>query len=104
MPDPLLQLDAKTFAAQLHTRFKVHAGAGDPVVLELDEILEPPSPPQVELFIVHFRGPRQPLLKQQIYPFEHEVLGAFDLFVTAIAADAQSTTYEAVFHRTRKKS
>lgn len=102
MPDPLLQFDAKTFAAQLHTPFKVRAGAGDPVVLELDEILEPPVPPQVELFVVHFRGPRQPLLKQQIYAFEHQVLGAFNLFVTAIAADAQGTTYEAVFHRTRQ--
>ncbi len=104
MSDPLLQLNAKVFAPQLHTRFKVQDEGGPSVVLELVEVLEPPSPPQVELFVLHFRGPRAPRLDQRIHHFEHEVLGAFDLFLTVIGADEQGSDYEAVFHRLRQKA
>jgi hypothetical protein len=102
MSDPLLQFNAKIFAAQLHTRFKVRSGDDNLLSLELAEVLEPTAAPQVELFILHFRGPRAPRLAQQIYRLEHEGLGAFDLFLSAIGADEQSTDYEAVFHRLRK--
>ena len=103
MSDPLHEFDAKSFAAHLQTKFKVHLGDGNSLLLELAEVREPAVPPQVELFILNFRGPRVPRLQQQTYPFAHEALGQFDLFLTAIAGDEQSTEYEAVFHRLRKK-
>jgi hypothetical protein len=102
MSDPLLQLNAKIFAAQLHTKFKVQDGGGPFLEVELVEVLEPQSPPHVELFILHFRGPRAPCLDQRIHHFEHEVLGVFDVFLTPIAADEKSTDYEIIFHRLRK--
>ena len=101
MSDPLLQLNAKIFAAQLHTRFNVQDGA-NPSEVELVEVLEPASPPDVELFILHFRGPRAPRLDQRIHHFQHEVLGVFDVFLTPIGADEKSTDYEVVFHRLNK--
>jgi hypothetical protein len=104
MSDPLLQLNAEIFAAQLHTKFKVQDGGGPFVAVELVEVLEPQSPPHVELFILHFRGPLAPRLDQRIHHFDHEIMGAFDLFLTAIGADAQGADYEAVFHRLRKKA
>jgi hypothetical protein len=103
MSDATLKLDGKAFTAQLHTQFKVHTGDGAPTVVELFEVLEPPAPPQVDLFLLHFRGPRTPRLPQQIHHFDHEKLGAFDLFITAIGADEHGIAYEAVFNRLRKQ-
>ena len=103
MPDPLLGFNSKIFAAQLHTRFKVVRDGDAPVVLELVEVTDRKTPPEMELFLLLFRGPATPRLPQRIYHFEHEVLGAFDLFITAIAGDQEGISYEAVFNRLRKK-
>ncbi len=103
MADSLDKLNSKIFAAQLHTNFKVHAGNADPLTLELSEVNERQVQPEIELFSLLFRGPLAPRLAQQIHHFEHEKLGTFDLFLTAIGADEKGTTYEVVFHRLRKK-
>ena len=102
MSDATVKLDGKAFAAQLHTQFKVNTADGAPMVVELFEVLEPQSPPQIELFLLHFRGPLAPRLPQRIHQFDHEKLGAFDLFITAIGADEKGIAYEAVFNRLRK--
>jgi hypothetical protein len=104
MSDPLLNFNSKIFSAQLHTAFKVLRGPEPPVTLELAEVTERPTPPDVELFFLVFRGPQTPRLEQKIHHFEHSVMGAFDLFITAIAGDDQGISYEAVFHRLRKKT
>jgi hypothetical protein len=41
-------------------------------------------------------------MAQQIHTLEHDKLGRFAIFLTAIAGDAESITYESVFHRFRK--
>jgi hypothetical protein len=41
-------------------------------------------------------------MAQQIHTLEHDKLGRFAIFLTAIAGDAESITYESVFHRLRK--
>ena len=74
-----------------------------PLTLELAEVNEPATSPEVELFCLVFRGPVAPRLPQRIHHLEHGVLGAFDLFITAIAGDSQGISYEAVFHRLRDK-
>jgi hypothetical protein len=99
MPSILDSFNSKTFAEQLHTKFKVHLQNMDPLVLELVDVTERPTAPKVELFTLHFRGPHSPRLAQQIHHFEHEKLGKFDLFLTAIGGDHESITYEVVFHR-----
>lgn len=103
MPDPLAQVDSKAFAAHLHTPFNVQTDGGNTVSLQLDEVRELPAPPGYEAFSLVFRGPAGARLPQQIYRFEHGSLGSFDLFVTAIAGDAESICYEAVFNRKRNQ-
>jgi hypothetical protein len=96
-------LNSKSFVEQLHTRFTVRAGEAAPQTLELIEVSAPPTPPNIEFFSLHFRGPIAPRLQQHIHRFEHEKLGTFDLFLTVIGADEASTTYEVIFHRMRPK-
>jgi hypothetical protein len=103
MAGALDRLNSKVFAEQLHTNFKVHLGNEAPLSLELVAVNERETSPKIELFSLFFLGPLTPRLNQQIHQFEHEKLGAFDLFLTAVGADAAGTTYEVVFHRLRKE-
>jgi len=48
-------------------------------------------------FSLIFRGPKDSLLPQRIYPFEHEALGAFSIFIVPIGVDEKGLRYEAVF-------
>jgi hypothetical protein len=93
--------NCKTFTEQLHSKFKVHPQGHDPIVLELMEVTER-NTPRTEAFSLIFRGPLGPRLIQQTYEVEHEKLGRFPLFMTALSADQESITYESVFHRFRK--
>jgi hypothetical protein len=102
MSTSLDKLNAKIFSEQLHTQFKIHLGGADPMTLELVEVKESDPSPQIELFSLHFRGPSTPRLAQQIHRLEHDTLGTFEIFLTAIGADAQGIVYESVFHRFRK--
>ncbi len=99
----LYAFHSKSFAAQLHTTFQVHSGNAAPVKLELIEVNEPPSPPRVECFSLHLRGPVAPRLGQGIHRFEHATLGSLDMFLTVTGADEQGTNYEVIFHRLRPK-
>lgn len=96
------QLNAKVFAGQLHTQFRLLPEGAAPLPLELIEVKESDPSPKVELFSLHFRGPAEPRMVQHIYSLEHDKLGTFDIFLTAVSADAQGVVYEAVFHRFRK--
>ena len=95
-------LNAKLFTEQLHSKFSVPMPDANSIVLELTEVSEKDSGPRVEFFSLTFLGPVSPRLAQQIHRLEHEKLGAFEIFLTAIAADPQGIQYESVFHRFRK--
>jgi hypothetical protein len=99
----LSELHSKSFSEHLNTTFKVDAGGPEPVALRLAEVNEPSTPPNIELFALVFHGPAASKLPQQTYVVEHEKIGSFSLFLTAIAADGDGISYEAVFHRVRKK-
>ena len=103
MADPLEKLNAKILSENLHTKFKVHLEGTDAVELEIIEVTEPSTVPKLELFVVNLRGPYSPRLIQQVHRLEHEKLGIFEIFLTPVAEDKQSTTYEAVFNRFRKQ-
>ncbi len=103
MSTSLDKLNAKIFSEQLHTQFKVHFGGAGPMMLELVEVMERDPSPKLELFSLQFRGPSALRLAQQIHRLEHDKLGIFEIFLTAIGADPeQRILYESVFHRFRK--
>jgi len=104
MSTPLEDLNAKIFREQLHSQFKVHQDPTGTIMLELVEVVENDLSPKMELFSLQFRGPVTPRMPQQIHTLEHDKLGRLEIFLTAIAGDAQGITYESVFHRFRKKA
>ena len=101
METALEKLNAGAFAEHVHTRFKTQLGEAR-IELELSSVTERELSPRLEAFSLLFRGPTQPHLPQKIYRLEHEKLGAFSIFLTAIEGDADSIWYEAVFNRVRK--
>lgn len=50
-----------------------------------------------EQFALHFHGPSEPLLPQQIYQLENAEMGALEIFLVPVARDDEGVTYEAVF-------
>jgi hypothetical protein len=102
LPISLDAFDSKIFAEQLHTKFRVKLTGQAPVELELFEVNDRETAPKLELFSLGFRGPHSPRLNQQIHHFEHEKLGAFELFLTPVGVDQEGLLYEVVFHRFRK--
>ena len=101
MSSILDSLNSQIFTGQLHTKFSIHLQGMDPLTVELVEVNER-NTPRTEAFSLLFRGPASPRLNQQIHDLEHAKLGRFPLFLTAVAGDSESITYEAVFHRLRK--
>jgi hypothetical protein len=104
MSTPLDDLNAKIFREQLHSQFKVQQYPNGTITLELIDVVESDLSPKMELFSLQFRGPATPRIPQLIHTLEHDKLGRFDIFLTAIAGDAQGITYESVFHRFRTKA
>ena len=102
MSTSLESLNSKIFSEQLHTQFRLLREGAEPLPLELIEVRESDPSPKIELFSLHFRGPAAPRMAQQIHMLEHDKLGRFGIFLTAIAGDEQGITYESVFHRFRK--
>ena len=92
---------SSTFSGQLHTDFTVQ-GNDSPMTLELVEVVEKKTPASVESFSLYFQGPAALRLPQQIHTLQHEKLGTFQIFLTAVEGNQQSITYEAVFHRLRQ--
>jgi hypothetical protein len=88
---------AATFAEHVNSTFRLHHGPTT-TELELVEVSDGSTRGHVS-FSLLFRGPHQPLLLQQIYPFEHDRLGRFDLFIVPVKRDAHALYYEAVFNR-----
>lgn len=100
--ETLDNFNAKIFSEQLHTKFHAHVGNPEPLEMELVEVNERTTSPQVELFSLTFRGPVTPVLVQHIHHLEHDKLGKFDLFLTPVGRDENGTVYEAIFHRLKK--
>ena len=102
MSRSLESLNCKSFSEQLHTQFRLLRDGLEPLPLELIEVKEADPSPKIELFSLQFRGPVAPRMPQQIHALEHDKLGRMEIFLTAIAGDAEGITYESVFHRFRK--
>jgi hypothetical protein len=88
---------AGTFGEHVNSTFRVQRERAT-IALELVEVADRSTRRQVT-FSLMFRGPQRPLLTQQIYPFEHDRLGRFDLFIVPVRQDGSGVYYEAVFNR-----
>ena len=89
------------FGECLGSRFRVVPDDGAVVELTLIEATKLTSrghPARPEPFSLVFRGPAGLRLPQRIYSFEHEALGAFEMFIVPIVPDGQGPRYEAVFN------
>ena len=86
-----------TFAERLGETFRVDDGALELELIEATAgIASRPDAARTPFSIV-FRGPLEPVLPQQIYRFEHDELGTFDLFIVPIGPDDSGMQYQAVF-------
>jgi hypothetical protein len=106
----LEDLTYATFAGQVGSLFRVGPGQKKVVELELVEATElSPSPASSgdadastrrrESFSLLFLGPREQFIPQGTYPFGHDVMGEFPMFITPIESIPSGIRYEAVFNR-----
>jgi len=93
----LADLNLQTFEPLVGDAFAIDADPGS-VELALHSALALGDwPGGRQPFSLTFRGPREPQLPQAIYRLEHAEAGALEIFIVPIAADGESTMYEAVF-------
>lgn len=93
------KLTSADFTAHLNQPFRIRLAGMGPLETELIEVTELGEvvPGRRQAFSLIFRGPRQIVLPQRIYPVEHEVMGALDLFLVPIGPDQAGMCYEAIF-------
>lgn len=95
----LEHLNLALFTQHVNTRFRMRLDENRFVETELIGAVDLGSTPQQEQFSVTFRGPVEAFLPQSTYLVEHESLGSFALFITAVGRDPQGIQYEAIFNR-----
>ena len=94
-------LNLQVFSEQLHTTFRVCVPGAPILPLELSEAVEKNFVPHAEQFSLIFRSSASGYIPQGTYTFEHDKLGAFDLFLVPIGPDAIGMRYEVIFNRLR---
>jgi hypothetical protein len=95
-------LTGKEFSQHVNSKYRVNVDSAEPIELELVEVREKESLPGeqggLERFSVYFIGPENICLPQATYRLTHERMGAFNLFLVAIAKEKLGFRYEAVFN------
>jgi hypothetical protein len=92
-------LTKTVFEQNLNTRFWLLDESAEPHGVDLIELTNGQSSPRQEQFSLRFRGDRDQVFQQRIYPMKHDCIGEFDLFLVPIGRDESGTFYEAVFNR-----
>lgn len=106
----LEDLTYATFAGQVGSHFRVDLGRSKAIEMELVEATNlSPSPAasgdavaptsRGETFSLVFLGPREQFIPQGTYPFGHDAMGKFPMFITPIESTPAGIKYEAVFNR-----
>jgi len=101
----LEQFTLETFTPLTGQVFTVHVEGMAPLEAVLESVTEIPvagwRPEEAAdhrtPFSLVFRGPPQLILPQAIYRFEHETIGAFEIFIVPIGQTAEGVRYEVVF-------
>jgi hypothetical protein len=88
--------------------FRIRLGSGESIDLELIEAKtigerrrpDLPGIGREQAFSLIFRGPRDRLLPQGIYPIEHPILGTLEIFLVPLGpeGDSEGLQYQAVFN------
>lgn len=88
-----------TFAPLVGQRFKITAGEASAELVLANAQVQPGRRPEAirEPFSILFRGAPGLRATQGIYHFEHETLGAFDIFITQVKDGPQGSEFEAIF-------
>ncbi|HZS39490.1 MAG TPA: hypothetical protein VFF06_21815 [Polyangia bacterium] len=96
----MAELTAATFRPHVDSRFRVRLAPDRAVELTLYQVEERPPHPRLPRapFSLLFRGDRAQPLAQQRYPFEHDALGALEIFIVPIGPDEHGLRYQAVFN------
>ena len=87
------------FEACRQQPFVIDLDGDERLPLDLVEVYRPVGPPSDgrQLFSLVFRGPRQPVLPQQVYMLTNETLGRVEIVLVPIGPDEAGVRYEAVF-------
>ena len=97
----LEEFTVETFGGRVGDRFRISADESvivEAILMEATAAGAAESSLGVRApFALVFRGPLEPILPQRIYRFEHDSLGAFDVFIVPIGRDESGMHYEAVF-------
>ena len=93
-------LEHAEFSKHLKTTFRVLLDDFNTLELELNAISDRRLSAHLqERFEIIFRGPREPLINQGSYRFEHDEMGDLMLFIVPVEQDKDGTSYEACFNR-----
>lgn len=101
----LEDLTVESFAPLKDGRFRLTHGSGEGFEVELIEVSPLGKEPAAgsgpgtsrRPFSLVFRGPKEPLLPQGIYPVACGELGTLELFLVPIGYDEKGLRYQAVF-------
>jgi hypothetical protein len=101
------QLKLETFSPWLKSKFRVALDSTNFIEVELAsaDALANPGQPQAaggslqESFSLVFHGPDNRFLPQRMYPFEHDQIGRFELFIVPIGQKPGFIQYQAIFNR-----
>jgi hypothetical protein len=105
------QLKLETFSPWLRTKFRAILDSANFVEIELAEantLTYPGQPqsgakgPMQDSFSLVFHGPDNRFLPQRMYPFEHDQIGRFELFIVPIGHKPGIIQYQAIFNRLTK--
>ncbi len=96
----LEQVDQATFAPYLGQIFEaiVNDGRLSLTLAEVRPLAAAPRGGPRPPFALTFHGPPTLRLPQQIYRLDHSTLGAMEIFLVPIAADASASRFEAIFN------
>jgi hypothetical protein len=99
-------LTEEEFSKHVNTKFRVGVDEDTSVELELTEVKGYLSQQReqtgMERFSLYFNGPAEPFLPQKLYPFAHDQMGEFEIFIVPIAQNEQGFRYESVFNYFKK--
>jgi hypothetical protein len=94
-----VHLTKSMFEENVNTKFWLLGDDSETYAMDLIELTNGYSTPRQEQFSLRFRGDRNKVFPQRIYPMKHDSIGDFDLFLVPIGRDDSGTFYEAVFNR-----
>ncbi len=93
------------FLAAVGTRFRARVTATEEVAFELIQATPGRAPASsagqgasYESFSLLFRSPGQRVIPQGTYPFQHDQLGLFEMFIVPVGQETDAVIYQAVFN------